>query len=574
MLKKTLSLRNLLLAVFCACWLIPISLFTFFIFYSYQKAYINKIEKVISNMVNVSATMVSGKIDDMIHLLQQPTYEGTWETLNDSYEKEEITYLKYMTQLRANLKNKYNNEERISAYSFYLLEDDIPSIYYSRQGYSYSYYLSDINDKIEEIRKKESNYTEIFVHDNTLYLARNLYTVNNYRKYGTFVIALNTNVLFKDIPIEDVENVKLYINEEEELKNNDYYGIYYKENVENDEIVEERIVNTYTITQKKDKYDFKLSYIVEHDILYSSLQQLNSITWWILLAMIPIIVLAYIFLNTHIKEPLKKLLKISEDIKDGKFGVVDEYENMPNREFQKLFDSFNAMSIQLQYLFDSVYAEQLARKDAQISALQAQINPHFLNNTLEMMNWQARIDQNIEMSKMIEALGTVLDSSMNRKNDREVALVDEIKCADSFLYIMSMRFGQRLKIIKNIQSVLLQEKVPHLIIQPLLENAIEHGIDKVKSGIIHLNIYREDDEMIIDIINSGIPMTVSEKERIDQILTASLDVRVKESSNHISIGIYNVNRRIQLIYGNSYGLTLTSLQDGRTRARIRIPYNG
>lgn len=281
---------------------------------------------------------------------------------------------------------------------------------------------------------------------------------------------------------------------------------------------------------------------------------------------------AFRFLKKHIENPIQAMVEGSREVESGKIGTTIEVEPMPNAEFEFLAESFNNMSEKVKQLFDTVYTEQLARKDAQIAALQAQINPHFLNNTLEMMNWQARMNQDLEVSKMIEALGVVLDSSMNRSNEKTTALSEELRCADSYLYIMSMRFGQRLKVERTIDASLLQYRVPRLILQPLLENAIIHGIEKVRQGTISLEIRREEDKLYLDILNTGHGLNREEAERIERILYGTYEPKSGETNKHTSIGIRNVNRRIKLVYGEEYGLFISSLEDGRILSRIIIPY--
>ena len=172
---------------------------------------------------------------------------------------------------------------------------------------------------------------------------------------------------------------------------------------------------------------------------------------------------------------------------------------------------------------------------------------------------------------MIESLGTVLDSSMNRRNDRLVRLADELRCGDAFLYIMSMRFGQRLKVERNIDESLQQIYVPQLILQPLLENAIKHGSEKVSSGTIWLEIYRDGANVNIDVINTGKPLTETELVRIQKIIAGTCRLDKSEPGVHTSIGIYNVNKRISLIFGAEYGLKVMQTEDGRIVSRIVIP---
>ncbi len=253
-------------------------------------------------------------------------------------------------------------------------------------------------------------------------------------------------------------------------------------------------------------------------------------------------------------------------------GVRVEGREMPNLEFQYMKESFDSMSAQVKYLFDYVYEEKLARKDAQIQALQAQINPHFLNNTLEMMNWQARMSGDTVVPKMIEALGTVLDYRMNRANVREIHLSQELQCVNAYFYIMSMRFGQRLRIERDIDEELLDVMVPPLILQPLVENAIVHGVEAMANGTIEVKVYHDTDCMYLEVRNTGKEITEETQRKIQAILEGNEAQIPREPGRHTSIGIQNVNRRIRLVYGESYGLTITQEQGEETVSRITIPY--
>lgn len=143
--------------------------------------------------------------------------------------------------------------------------------------------------------------------------------------------------------------------------------------------------------------------------LYAGLDRLNFIAVATVLYMIPLMMLTFFLLNRHLQKPLQKMTAASRRLREGELGVTLPEEQIPNEEFAELMYAFNSMSTQLKHLFDTVYLEKMATKDAQI-----------------------------------EALGTVLDSSINRNNDRLVRLSEELRCGEAFLYIMSMRFGKRL----------------------------------------------------------------------------------------------------------------------------------
>lgn len=606
--KRLPSIRITLLVLFAACWLIPISVFSFFIFHSYKEAYIEKIETLIMNGVNVSGVLVSTKIDDGIRLMQKPTYEGYWENAYAKYEKGSITKQDYLAEIKATLKTKFQLDSRFSSYAFYMAEDDNPSFYSSREAYGYGTYLQNVQPLVKEIQNTDSNYVEVHIIDNMIFLVRNLYTVNEYRKYGTLVVSLKTSELFREMPMEKLDQVRIFVNGEATYIGKDVGGTSFasptftteqnqssqsKRTLEELQILEkirrvedlgykEQVIreeggqmNGYAFHAKYDNYDLALTYLVDHEDMYASINTLFNLVFIIIGAMIPLIILTYFFLTRHLENPLRRLVKASGKISQGEFGTLLDLRSMPNQEFESFATSFNAMSEQVKYLFDTVFHEQISRRDAQIAALQAQINPHFLNNTLEMMNWQARMNGDITTSKMIEALGTVLDFTMNRNNEKKIYLSEELRCADSYLYIMSMRFGQRLKVEKEVDSSLLQTYVPQLILQPLLENAIKHGIEKISSGTILLKIYQQDETIIIDVENTGKEMSLTELQKIEELLTETMSLPKghMEPNQHTSIGIANVNKRIKLIYGNEYGLQIFSKEQMKIVSRITLPFD-
>lgn len=583
--KKLPSLQITLMAVFAASWLIPIAVFSFFIFYTYQNAYIEKSDNLIKNAVNVSGVLVMNEIDEAVTKMQKPTYEGEWESMFDKYAKGKVTRADYLTSIKASLISKFYMDDQIARYAFYMTGDESACCYSGKNGYSYEDYMTYVQPVVDEVMQKDSDYVEVYIIDNQIYLMRNLYTVKDYKKYGTLVVGINRSSLFQKIPLEESQNIRISVNGEAEYLTKGKHADEKKENVY-DQLVQvnrgltmgqrvtgitDRNYAGYAFYAATDNYELSIYYLMDEKELYSGIAHLNVIVVITLAAMACLMLLTYFYLSRQIEHPLKRLMDASKEIKDGKFGSVIDGEQMPNMEFDSLVSSFNAMSLQVKHLFDTVYMEKMATKDAQIAALQAQINPHFLNNTLEMMNWQARMNNDIEVCKMIESLGTVLDSSMNRRNDRLVRLADELRCGDAFLYIMSMRFGQRLKVERNIDESLQQIYVPQLILQPLLENAIKHGIEKVSSGTIWLEIYRDGANVNIDVINTGKPLTETELVRIQKIIAGTCRLDKSEPGVHTSIGIYNVNKRISLIFGAEYGLKVMQTEDGRIVSRIVIP---
>ena len=251
-------------------------------------------------------------------------------------------------------------------------------------------------------------------------------------------------------------------------------------------------------------------------------------------------------------------MKGSEQIRKGHFCyTVEPFEK--NTEMAELVDTFNHMSVSLEESFKRIYVEEIAERDAKLKALQSQINPHFLNNTLEIINWKARMNGNNDVSDMITALSVMMNAALNRNNEMFVTLQEELSYVDAYLYIIKERFGNKFTFTRNIDQTLLDHSVPRLIIQPIIENAVEHG-GRDGKRIGDLTIRKQDRDLLITVRNNG---TLSEKDRekIALLLKEEDAGTSLEALDRQSIGIRNVHLRLRMIYGNGSGLTIESRDD-------------
>ena len=176
---------------------------------------------------------------------------------------------------------------------------------------------------------------------------------------------------------------------------------------------------------------------------------------------------------------------------------------------------------------------------------------------------------NTRTSSMIEALSVMLNATMNRKKQNMIPLSEELSYVDAYLLIIQQRFGSRLKIKKNIDHSILMVEVPRLIIQPIIENAVEHGLDAKNQGKVRLDIYEVGDKVHIDVTNNGI-MTEEDRKKIDYLLGPDY---IEGEERSTSLGIRNVNRRLKIIYGDECGLTISSNEEGFTVSTIIIEKN-
>lgn len=584
--KKPISLRRRLLFLIVIAWIVPVCIIFIFISISYRNNIIDKTESLMEQSLKNFTSFHAQKMDEAITISKKTSYELVIEKAWRKYQSGNITDAEFYKEVISNLKNKYYNDNRFVMSAFYLSEEPDRLYYTSRQPKKYiDTYYNNVHSEAKKITKKDTTNAHIKVIDGKIYIIRNLYTTRNYTKFGTLVVELNKNKLFEGLVMNKDYEVGFYIDgsdsmiaynstllEESRSAIVSQLREQYSKNVSRQIIKEDNKIFTGLIYQQKfNDYHFGAILVADRSKIYSELTTLIYIITVIILIVIPVFIYMLYFITNHITNPIGRMMKASKEVEKGKIGMQIEGE-MPNAEFTFLSDSFNRMTSEVKYLFDYAHNEKLARKEAKIIALQSQINPHFLNNTLEMMNWQARMAGDMAVSKMIEALATLLDYSMDRDNKKLISLSEELRCADAYFYLISMRFGQRLHVEKEVDEDLLQIQVPQLILQPILENAVVHGVESVKSGTIRLKVYKEDANVVLQITNTGKGMTEEDIMRVKKILAGENDNAIPGRGKHTSLGIRNVNERIKLIYGEEYGLEILPSGADETSSIITIPY--
>ncbi len=279
-----------------------------------------------------------------------------------------------------------------------------------------------------------------------------------------------------------------------------------------------------------------------------------------LTALLSVVIAALIslYFSYSISQPIIKLATEMKRVEKGNFNISVE-ENWDG-EIGVLYSSFNYMIKRINELIHEVYLSKIKEKDAELKALQAQINPHFLYNTLDTVNWLAVKHNAPEISKIVNSLASILRYSINKGND--VTTVDkELKHVESYITIQKIRFKDKFEVSFNIDKRILHYKTIKLILQPLVENAIIHGIETYEGkGKILINGYLGDGKIVFEVINNGNPIDLD-------VVNKLLD---SPSEDKDSYGIQNVNERIKLYYGEEYGLYYQVI-DNNTVARIVIP---
>ena len=255
-----------------------------------------------------------------------------------------------------------------------------------------------------------------------------------------------------------------------------------------------------------------------------------------------------------------------------------------NDEIGYLEQSFNSMITRLDKHIQTAYVYQLESKTAELKALQAQINPHFLFNTLESIRFNALEHQDPDTAKMIHLLGNLFRWNI-QSGDLFVELRQEINYAETFIELQKLRYADAFDFITDVPQKLLTLGVPKFILQPLVENAIKHGQKGVSSGgiiTISARLGEEISESEEWRVESGekesgtLEITVEDNghgmdEETVRRITERLDQPETEEGDHYSIGLSNVHKRIRILFGEPYGLTIRSEPGVKTSIRILMP---
>ncbi len=286
----------------------------------------------------------------------------------------------------------------------------------------------------------------------------------------------------------------------------------------------------------------------------------------ILGSLIVMFIISYFWLKKMIR-PLHILAHKMKDMSRGELGVT--FPHIPNNEFGMVIRRFNEMSLSILELVKKNNEMQDKRRELEIEALQNQINPHFLYNTLNMIRWMASIIKADNIVNCIVALGNILRPTFTNK-DSMCTLQDELSYLENYIKIINWRFSNSVVFTIDVDKSYLDHKVPRFIMQPLIENSITFGREEDGHAIhIRIEVYEEGNDFIISVIDSGVGIAQEKLEQLNERLQLGEPQAVMKGSGN-GIGLYNVNKRVQLNYGMSYGVRLVPRTDG-TEVRIRLP---
>ena len=292
-------------------------------------------------------------------------------------------------------------------------------------------------------------------------------------------------------------------------------------------------------------------------------KDMNRLICFVFLFLFLVLFISFVltwYFTSKIARPVQELKESMKDLgKDGKYPKV---QIVSNDEIGMIGVEYNKMAENIENLIEKVYKMELTQKQAELEFLQMQINPHFLYNALDTISWMALGQGNMEVSEMTIALAELLRATI--KNERFISLREEMSTVRDYLYIQSERFGDKIEVEYAVEESAYVCTVPNFILQPIIENAIIHGLEpKIGKGKLMLTIQLLDGRVLFTVEDNGVGMTPEE--------IASLYQECRENTTKQSIGLKNVYRRLLLCYGEESLLQIESKQNQGTKISFSIP---
>lgn len=566
MKRKKVSLKWGLLTTILLCWIAAVLI----VIYTAGVLLSENFERNLENTVRQDSESILSqlqiRISDSMESSKEISYDGIVRSAYRKYrlDGDDIGFYRTVTEY---LSASFSRDAKFKAVFISFWDPEITSRAYVINEKSNSYqilqqFLSEVRPQVMETMAQADTDIRFLVHEGQLYMCRNLLG-SGFQPYATVTMLCDTAVLFQALqPLTVMGDTMLQIDGIRLLlDSNEHISLWQDMHIPE---------NSTLYSTSISGHEFAFSVSASDFNIWTDLPGLPTAVLATSIAVIPILALMISVFYKTVSEPVQILVEASQRVQDGQRGYqIDGTPN--NQEFMTLYQHFNAMSADLKEQFDRSQLEQQALQQAKIKALQSQINPHFLNNTLEVINWEARMAGADNVSEMIDALSTMLDAALDRDGTGTVTLKQELQYVDAYLHIIHRRLGDRFQVMRNIDEALLSCRVPKLLLQPIVENAVEHDITPRKGGRLEVKVSREGNQLVLEVSHEGI-LTEADRHNIAGIL-ASADPKDLSSGKGRHVGLGNVAMRLKLLCGSESELTLEQMPAGIIRACIRMPLN-
>ena len=574
MRNKTHSLKWKMVSVYLVCWGVPVILMFGVLEYYITNGHTETIASNLQEQLVFNQQICVERLNQAVADSRQASYDGVIKSVYNDYILERRNYTSLYSAVNQYLNNIYYGKKLYGTVLLWFQKDPLNmncAVYNTKSGGSYQQVQDFWNYEYEAVSTMaEGLETSVGLYENNghIYLVRNLVN-SSFQVFATLVMDLNIEYCFASLKsITWESDITVYAAQCSMVISGEYqqmhdYGISGTGTVSG-YLSDKGGLRVYSSSKASD-FPVTVLMRVESNGIFDPFYGYQYTLIGMCVSLLPLLGLLIGIFRKNIGKPIDELLTGTRRIADGALGYQILYEP-DNVEFAHLTDAINQMSDTLQYQFEHIYEEEIALRDARIMALQSHINPHFMNNTLEIINWEARMAGNDKVSHMIEALSILLDAAMDRKKKPEVQLSQEMEYVDAYIYIITERFTGRVHINKEIAPETLSCRVPRLILQPIIENAVEHGVIPKTYGTIVVRSYLEGEFLILEVENDGI-MTEEDKVHVERLLSPDYDSSKERSG---SLGIANVNQRLRILYGAPCGLEISQNRENKVISRLII----
>lgn len=564
---RKLNIKNKLLFMFIVQMVLPIVLLGFFLIKNVENNMKSQALTLSQDMLKVLELRMIDFSRNTSAVSQDLLYDlELYDVLNDD-RSDVFTYYNNVQNLENDLRTITLSDDYIQAIRVFDNEGDVHDYdQISGRQNNRNIPLENLYELAREVGGRPRWYIDYSSGEAVVYLTSVINDLNTFNEVGLMVITTNlqpmreeyasfTSNLFEEVILLDKDDNLVFTSgdkvREVEIPKDKTTGVFYLDKTKTQMI-------SY---RRNEELGWTLVTVISRDALLDEVNDFTKFAFMIFIPLAFLLSMFTIFEGMDMVDAIHQIVSGMKDVSKGKKKVNIHVERQDELGF--LADSFNDMTSEIENLVDDIHSEQLTRKEVELKALQAQINPHFLYNTLETINWHAQLKGAPEISEMVTALSSIMEATIGRDN-KLISLRDELNYIENYLSIMKFRYEGRLSIIKNVDPKVLGIKIPRLILQPIIENAINHGIgQKTKDREISIVIERRNQHVVIEISDTGKGMTEQQLEKLQK--------KLNDLETDKSIGLVNVNKRLKLFYGERYGIRVTSELDEFTKVTVVIP---
>lgn len=316
--------------------------------------------------------------------------------------------------------------------------------------------------------------------------------------------------------------------------------------------------NYHIITTNLPNSEFYLISMIPDAYLNQEASELGNIILVLMIVAVTLAIIIALVLTKAIFKPIHQLVDIMKGTNSGK-DLKAHYHYKKKDEIGYLVDNFNDMLVRIQTLITKLEIEERDKREAEMSMLQAQINPHFLFNVLNSLKWTANMSQSYSVAEGLDALSNLLRDTIVNKN-QFVSLENEIENIEHYMTIQQIRYGDNFRLDNQLPKRFFDYQIPKLLLQPIVENSIIHGFDQIEyEGVITIKGRVEEASLILDIIDNG------------KGIKKPVVVDHHKKKQLTSIGLENVRQRIKLHFGEDFDLKMDNLEQGM-KVTLKLPF--